>query len=575
MPASPYRPAEHGDDGTQTTGTPAPVTADTALDPDATPTRVAQRADERAVTARGSRLDDLWARLVSTPARRRAWHWGGPIVITLLAAILRIQSLGHPATLVFDETFYVKDAWTLLHLGYEGSWPTDPNPDFIAGQTDGYLQAPAFVAHPPLGKWIIALGLAVFGAADPVGWRIATAVVGTLAVVLLMLIARRLTGSAVVATMAGFLFAIDGHAIVMSRIALLDTHVMFFGLLGFGAILLDRTWHERRFERLLALRREARPDDARPLEFGPVILWRPWLIAAGLAFGATSSVKWSGIFFLAGFGLYVVLTDMLLRRRHGLAAWFTAGAAVQGPVSFLLLVPPAIAAFLASYAGWFATSNGYFRNWAAVGANAWQGGLAWVPLSIQSLWHYLAQQYAFNVGLDVTHPYRADPRLWLLLYRPTQFYYEGYGYGESGCTIDACSASITSIANPIIWWLSVAAMLYLVYRLAARREWRVGLVLMGMVVGYLPWLLYVNRTVFQFYSIAFEPYLILCLAMVLGMILGDRGDPRPRRTRGVVIVGVILVVCALVSAFFYPLWTGQLVPTWFWRLHAWIPSGWI
>ncbi len=459
MPDSPYRPAEHGDDGTQTTGTPAPVTADTALDPDTTPTRAAQRADERAVTARGSRLDDLWARLVSTPARRRAWHWGGPIAIALLAAILRIQSLGHPATLVFDETFYVKDAWTLLHLGYEGSWPTDPNPDFIAGQTDGYLQAPAFVAHPPLGKWIIALGLAVFGAADPVGWRIATAVVGTLAVVLLMLIARRLTGSAVVATMAGFLFAIDGHAIVMSRIALLETHVMFFGLLGFGAILLDRTWHERRFERLLTLRREARPDAARPLEFGPVILWRPWLIAAGLAFGATSSVTWSVIFFLAGFGLYVVLTDMLLRRRHGLAAWFTAGAAVQGPVSFLLLVPPAIAAFLASYAGWFATSNGYFRNWAAEGANAWQGGLAWVPLSIQSLWHYLAQQYAFNVGLDVTHPYRADPRLWLLLYRPTQFYYEGYGYGESGCTIDACSASITSIANPIIWWLSVAAML--------------------------------------------------------------------------------------------------------------------
>ncbi|WP_246865602.1 hypothetical protein [Clavibacter sepedonicus] len=95
MPDSPHRPTEHGADGTA---------ADIAADPtpdhsdahDATPTRVARRADERAVTARGSRLDDLWARLVSTPARRRAWHWGGPIAITLLAAVLRIQSLGPP-----------------------------------------------------------------------------------------------------------------------------------------------------------------------------------------------------------------------------------------------------------------------------------------------------------------------------------------------------------------------------------------------------------------------------------------------------------------------------------------------
>ncbi|RII86017.1 phospholipid carrier-dependent glycosyltransferase, partial [Clavibacter californiensis] len=70
MPHSPHRPAEHVDDGTQATGTPAtgtpaPLTADTAVDSDATPTRASQRAGERAVTARGSRLDDLWARLVS------------------------------------------------------------------------------------------------------------------------------------------------------------------------------------------------------------------------------------------------------------------------------------------------------------------------------------------------------------------------------------------------------------------------------------------------------------------------------------------------------------------------------
>ncbi|MEB0014720.1 hypothetical protein QN416_24280, partial [Glaciimonas sp. Cout2] len=76
------------------------------------------------------------------------------------------------------------------------------------------------------------------------------------------------------------------------------------------------------------------------------------------------------------------------------------------------------------------------------------------------------------------------------------------------------------IANPLLWWAGTAAVLYLVYRLARYREWRVGLILMGMVAGYLPWLMYTGRTVFQIYSIAFEPYLILALTFVIGLVLG-------------------------------------------------------
>ena len=74
----------------------------------------------------------------------------------------------------------------------------------------------------------------------------------------------------------------------------------------------------------------------------------------------------------------------------------------------------------------------------------------------------------------------------------------------------------------MIWWAAVAAALYLVYRLVRYREWRVGLVLAGLGAGYLPWLLYLNRTVFQFYTIAFEPYLILALVAVMGILLASR-----------------------------------------------------
>src|SRR5690606_8988960 len=116
---------------------------------------------------------------------------------------------------------YVKDAWTLLNLGYEGRWPAEANEFFNAGEVDGYSDAGSYVVHPPLGKWVIALGLAALGADNPVGWRISTAFVGILLVVLVMLVARFLFRSSLVAGLAGLFIAVDGHAIVMSRTALL------------------------------------------------------------------------------------------------------------------------------------------------------------------------------------------------------------------------------------------------------------------------------------------------------------------------------------------------------------------
>ena len=82
-------------------------------------------AAHRAAPRLGSRLDDWWGRVLGTSTRLRVWLWGAPIAVTLLAAILRLWNLGAPHTLVFDETFYVKDAWTLVNLGYEAKWPAE------------------------------------------------------------------------------------------------------------------------------------------------------------------------------------------------------------------------------------------------------------------------------------------------------------------------------------------------------------------------------------------------------------------------------------------------------------------
>ncbi|WP_241983386.1 dolichyl-phosphate-mannose--protein mannosyltransferase [Cryobacterium tagatosivorans] len=517
-------------------------------------------------------------------ATSRWFRWAGPLAVIVLAAILRLWNLGHPHELVFDETFYVKDAWSLFNNGYESSWPDKADALFAAGQTNVFLSDPSFVVHPPLGKWLIALGMALWGADSSWGWRIVTALIGVLAVALLMLIARRLFGSTLLAVIAGFLLAIDGNAIVMSRVALLDNSVMLFALLGFGAVLLDRDWHSARLAARLARRREAGREPA----WGPTLWWRPWLLAAGLAFGLASSVKWSGFYFLAAFGVYVVVVDALARRRAGVPFWLSAALLKQAPANFLLMVPVAAATFLASWTGWFVTRGGYYRDWAETAGNAWTGAFSWVPLPLQSFWHYQVAAYSYHVNVETPHPYQANPLTWLFMIRPTSMYFRSSALGENGCGFASCAEAITGIANPIIWWAATLAAVYLVYRLARYREWRVGLILTGLAAGYLPWLMYLNRTVFQFYTIAFEPYLLLGLTFVIGLLLGEPGAPvadaervgpvadeeRAARLRlaGIRIVLIFLAVAALVSVFFYPLWTGSQTPFLFWQLHIWLPS---
>lgn len=514
----------------------------------------------------GSRLDDWWQR--QSPRTHRVARWGAPAAVVATAAATRLWNVAYPHTLVFDETFYVKDAWTLWNLGYESSWPAEADTLFNAGQTDIYLTNPSFVVHPPLGKWLIGLGMAAFGPDSSTGWRIATALAGILAVVLVMLIARLLFRSTTLAVIAGLLMAIEGNAIVMSRVALLDNFVMLFALLGFTAVLLDRRWSAARLAAWM-FEREKRGSST---DWGPALWWRPWLIAAGAMFGAAAAVKWNGLYFLAAFAIYTLVVDAVARRRAGIPFWASGTVFKQSPVTFVLMVPIAAAVYLASWIGWFVTDNGYYRHWAEDPGNAWTGALAWVPLDLQSFWHFEASVYDYHVGENRPHGYQANPLTWLLLIRPTSMWYQATTLGENGCASANCGASITGLANPIIWWAAVAAVGYLVYRLVRFREWRVGLVLAGVAAGYLPWLLYINRTVFQFYTIVFEPYLILALTLAIGLLLGTRRDPSWRRVSGIRTTVIFLVIAAATSVFFWPLWTGQQLDYWFLAAHWWLPT---
>jgi dolichyl-phosphate-mannose--protein O-mannosyl transferase len=508
------------------------------------------------------------------PPSLRLWFWLVPALTAAVGGILRFVRLDVPRSLVFDETYYVKDGYSLLVSGYERSWPDKANDAFIAGNPNVLLNTPEYVVHPPVGKWMIAAGMWLFGADNPFGWRFAAALTGTLSIALLALIAQKLFRSLILGAAAGLLLAVDGHHLVLSRTSLLDIFLMFWVLAAFGALLLDRDDGRRRLAARLG-RQAASSPTGRPsvlqLLSGPWLGVRWWRIVAGVCLGLAVGTKWSALFFLAGFGLLTVFWDLSARRTAGVRGWISAGIIKDGLLAFVSMVPVAAVTYAVTWTGWFRSTDAYYRRWAETNPSAEWG---WLPDSVRSLAHYHLEAYKFHQGLSSEHPYEASAWSWLVMGRPTSFYYESPKQGTPGCDFANCTSAILSVGNPLIWWSATIALVVLLFWWAGRRDWRAGAVLAAVGSGYLPWFMYPERTMFFFYAVSFEPFLVLALVYCLGLVLGKSTDPPWRRRSGLYGVALFLVASVLISAFFYPVWTAEMITYQDWRFRMWMPS-WI
>ncbi|WP_411140044.1 dolichyl-phosphate-mannose--protein mannosyltransferase [Streptomyces sp. x-80] len=520
----------------------------------------------------------LWALCGLGPAaagRLARWSgWGGPLLVTLFAGVLRFWQLGSPRKVIFDETYYPKDAWALLQYGYEGTWAKNAN-DALLAHPPQILLSPehSYVVHPPLGKWLIAAGEWAFGM-NPFGWRFTVALLGTLSVLLVCRIGRRLLRSTALGCLAGALLAVDGLHFVMSRTALLDLIVMFWVVAAFGCLLVDRDRTRARLAAALPVGPDglARPDAdvGGRLRLGR----RPWRIAAGLCLGLSAATKWNGLYYLAAFALMAVVWDIAARRTAGAPRPLRAVLRRDVLPAFGATVVVALAAYLASWSGWLATKGGYYRDWATTPEgrdSAW----TWLPDWLRSLWHYQTEVYAFHTGLTTPHTYQSNPWSWLVLGRPVSYFYESPKAGQDGCTAaEGCAREVLALGTPLLWWAACFALLYVLYRWLFKRDWRAGAIACGVAAGYLPWFLYQERTIFLFYAVVFVPFLCLAVAMLIGALIGPPGSTERRRTVGAVGAGVLVLLIVWNFIYFYPLYTGLPLPKSAWNNRMWFDT-WI
>src|SRR6188508_2030534 len=337
-------------------------------------------------------------RIIDTAIARagRAWSRLDTVllaVITLGAAALRFASLGRPIELVFDEIFYARDACWYVY-GSESVCD-------IAG--------PASRAHPPLGKWLIGSGIALFGY-DPFGWRVAAALDGTLTVVLVYLLGRRLfagsvsaTAASVGAAAAAALLAIDFLHLVQSRVGMLDAFIVLFVVAALLAVVLDRD--------------RDRDRDRESRWWRRITLGRPWRLAAGVFLGAAAATKWSGAYVAPAVIGLVVAWEIAERRRRdpdaGWAAWVGGAFRREALPTFVVLGIVPLLVYVASYTG---------RMPGELIALPWVEGSVW-----RGIWEHQRAMLDFHTALSGDHPYQSPPWSWPLIKRPVAYWFSDEG----------------------------------------------------------------------------------------------------------------------------------------------------
>ena len=513
--------------------------------------------------------------------------WVASVAVALLAFVLRLWRLDHPHELAFDETYYAKDGWSLIHHGYVRDYVEKADERILDGVTRGLWQDdPSMVVHPEVGKWLIGLGEAAFGL-DPAGWRIPSVVAGSLLVLVMVRLVRRLTGSVLWGCVAGLLLCFDGLHFVLSRLALLDIFVALFTMCAVHCLLLDRDWHRARLARLA-------PHGVAG-GWGPVraLLWRPWLAAGGVCFGLAVGTKWVALYVLAGFGILVWLWSAGARRSFGVRWPVLRSALVDGAPAFVHLVGVGLVVYVATWTGWLVHAEEYEQALSNTQYATHDGGSAWptrdepdasgwgeVTQSLRSLAYYHHDVYVFHTEFldDSDHTYESRPLGWLLLNRPVGVNADtDIKPGDQGCDAPAgseCLRQVLLLGTPVLWWGSVLALLASVAWWVGRRDWRFGVPVVGTLVTWLPWLAHDDRPIFLFYAIMTLPFLVVAASRVMGALVGPSPTPSRRRTTGVVVAGSFFCLVLANFAWFWPIWTNQLLTQGEWLDRVWF-SRWI
>lgn len=444
-------------------------------------------------------------------------------LIFVLALVMRVWNLDQFEAPVFDEVYF---------------------PVFA----ENYLDGESFYdVHPPLGKYLIALGILIFGRGE-LGYRILPALFGALIPVLVAGVAYRLTYWRNYALLAGTLMLTDGLFLVESRYGLMNGFLVAF---GFAAQIFMLT----------GLTRKGIPQ---------AILF----ICSGLMLGAAIGVKFNGLFFCVLF-IALMLMAWIVRGiwpqhlpRLGVLARITEVKWWHYLFCFILpafliyaiiwiphlLIMPATGAELRDAPGWLPGVleppieflRGVIQiNQSLIGGHTGSNLVVTDdtpvhPYCSTSLWP-VVREVPILKALLPQRIWSAGAWSWPILGRPVGYYFNN---------TEGVWRAVHALGNPLLWWFSILSVLALSVRGLRQLRGVPAYLLLGFAANYLPWFA-VSRCVFIYHYMSALAFAIMAFAWVVCCYIHDL----QRWFR--IWLGFTAVTLAIAGLiFFAPVWYG-------------------
>lgn len=412
--------------------------------------------------------------------------------------------------------------------------------------------APYETSHPPLGKVIMSLGIAIFGMV-PFGWRVMGALAGILMLPAMYLLGKQLTKKSSFAFAAALMLALDCQHFTQTRIATIDSYPVLFILFSWLFML---RFMQRDIVRL------------------PVKKLLPDLALSGLFMGLGIASKWIGVYSGAGLAVaffWTIFRHMrmaatsahLLKTDKNLSDEDRKILTLRNQTTmkrvlviclwcllFFVAIPLAI--YLLAYIPYFAYAH--FDNLKDYLTAVWNAQLSMFS-------------YHSKPGLGMDHPFYSPWYEWIFNQRP--MYYASPTYVNT----PGWSYAIWCFGNPAIWSAALVGFAYTVFMWAKRHrytlrkdgetlhwtaaDWDVTMpfLLLSALSQFLPWVL-VPRGTYIYHYFATTPFLMLSITVLFRDI--TRRFPKT----GKWLLGIFLGVCLVMFVAYFPYASGTLTPTW-------------
>lgn len=282
--------------------------------------------------------------------------------------------------------------------------------------------------HPPLGKVLMSIGVSIFGMV-PFGWRCVGTAFGVLMVAVMYLLAKRFFKHTWLSVALTLLFTFDFMHFTQTRLATIDTYVVFFIMLMYYYMFkyYKMSFYDTPLKKTLI-----------PLGL------------SGIFFGLGVASKWTGMY--AGAGLAIIFFITLWRRyseykyamkmpkgeTNGVSHKMVIDTFRKNTVTTLLFCCVAFVAvpfiiYTLSYIPYMNTPSGE--------------GLKTIFTNAQGMLTYHGKTVT-----ESTHPYSSYWFEWPIMYRPIYYF--------SNTLENGMKQGISAFGNPAVWWLGIGAVAY-------------------------------------------------------------------------------------------------------------------